>query len=78
MTNAWMRLHECNAAADAALSAATDALGSDGFPLLLVEYQRAMEQAAAMRMALRTDLAEGAADPVADARQRRAGSAAGT
>lgn len=56
MTSAWMRLHECNAAADAALCAATDALGSDGFPLLIVEYQRAVELAAAVRRTLRPGL----------------------
>ena len=53
MNNAWMDAHELNAAADRALQAATEALGTPRFPLLLVEYQRAMEQTGACRLALR-------------------------
>ncbi len=51
MTDRSQRQQELNAAADAALKAATGALGTDRFPLLLVEYHRAMERVSACRPA---------------------------
>ena len=53
MNNTFKHMHELNAAADGALQAATQALGTARFPLLLVEYQRAMERASACRLSLR-------------------------
>ena len=53
MTNARMRMHELNEAVDLALKAATEALGTPQFPLLLVRYERAVELASAWRASMR-------------------------
>ena len=57
-----------DAAAESALRAATDALGGDGFGLLLVDYQGTMELAAAVRrahgIATRSTDAENVPDPL--------------
>ena len=55
--NVRKRESELNSAADAALEKATDGFGSAEFPLLMVEYQRAMEHLCSYRAALRGDAA---------------------
>ena len=59
MTNRSQQSQRLTDAADAALRAATDALGTQSFPLLLVEYQRAMERANTHRLMLRLEEAQG-------------------
>jgi hypothetical protein len=53
MNDAWKRMHELNELADAALKEALDGLGTARFPLLLVEYHRAMERASKCRLTIR-------------------------
>ena len=51
--HSWAQVHELYARADAALEAATGALGTIDFPRYLREYHTAMEQASLARLALR-------------------------
>jgi hypothetical protein len=53
MTNASTRMHDLNRAADEALRAATDALGTLRFPVILAKCHQAMRHASKGRMTVR-------------------------
>lgn len=74
MSNAWLRVHQLNDEADAALQAATGALGTPDFARLLAEYHRAMEEASTARLLVR-QAAKERAGTITDRilRQRRSG-----
>ena len=62
--NARKHQNDHTSAADAALEKATDSFGSAEFPLLMVEYQRAMEHLCSYRAALRRNPAPASAAPL--------------